>query len=165
MTRRLCSAIGLWCVMVTGLHAQTQPEVQKATAQSSAVSADVAEKTRAVQEAIVIPKPQESQEAKEPKEPKEAQEMDAVPAALAQQRQGLRAQREAILTTYAQQQVACWQKFAVNACLSEARRTRRQALEPIRQQELVLNAQERAWRTAEREERLQGKQPAPKDKP
>jgi hypothetical protein len=81
-----------------------------------------------------------------------------VPAAITRQRQTLAAQRDAILQAEASQQAECWQKFAVNACLSEVRRARRQALEPLREQELALNAQERAWRTAQREMRLQGKQ-------
>jgi len=42
--------------------------------------------------------------------------------------------------------------------LSDARLTRRQALAPLRQQELALNAQERSWRNEQRERRLQTKQ-------
>ena len=81
-----------------------------------------------------------------------------LPAEFARQRQALSLQRQEILVAYEKQQQACWQKFAVNACLTEARRARRQALDPVRQQELALNAQERAWRTEQRELRLQGKQ-------
>jgi len=144
MTRWLCCAVGLWCVMVAGSQAQTQAEPQKPTAQGISSSVE---------------------EAAKPQESKPTQEVESVPAAVARQRQDLNAQREAIMVRYAQQQVACWQKFAVNACLTEARRIRRQTLEPIRQQELVLNAQERAWRTAEREQRMLDKQPAPENKP
>jgi hypothetical protein len=82
----------------------------------------------------------------------------ALPEAITRQRQALAAQRIAIGQSEAAQQAVCWQKFAVNACLSEARRTRRQALEPLRQQELALNAQERLWRTEQRDKRLQDKQ-------
>lgn len=82
----------------------------------------------------------------------------SLPDDLARQKRALQSEREAILAQYAQQQADCWQKFAVNACLQEARRTRRQALAPIRQQELDLNAQERLWRTEQREQRLQDKQ-------
>jgi hypothetical protein len=67
------------------------------------------------------------------------------------------AQRSAIVQAEQMQQAACWQKFAVNVCLSDARLTRRQALTPLRQQELALNAQERSWRNEQRERRLQGK--------
>jgi hypothetical protein len=82
-----------------------------------------------------------------------------VPTEIARQRQAVAALREAILKADEQQQAACWQKFAVNACLIETRRVRRRALDPLAQQDLVLNAQEREWRTAQREQRLLGKQP------
>ena len=90
---------------------------------------------------------------------------DELPEAITRQRQVLAAQRSAIGQAEAQQQAVCWQKFAVNACLSEARRARRQALEPLRQQELALNAQERLWRTEQREKRLQGKQSDTRETP
>lgn len=83
-----------------------------------------------------------------------------VPAEIANQRQAVAALREAILKSDEERQAACWQKFAVNACLIEIRRIRRQALDPLAQQDLVLNAQEREWRSAQREQRLLGKQPA-----
>lgn len=85
--------------------------------------------------------------------------LEVLPEAIARQRQELAKQRSAILQVEEVQQVACWQKFAVNVCLSEARRARRQALEPLRQQDLALNAQERQWRTEQRDKRLQIKQP------
>jgi hypothetical protein len=90
---------------------------------------------------------------------------DALPEAITRQRQALAAQRSVIGQAEAAQQAVCWQKFAVNACLSEARRARRQALEPLRQQELALNAQERLWRTEQRDKRLQGKQAATRETP
>ena len=82
---------------------------------------------------------------------------DELPEAITRQRQALAAQRTAIVQAEQVQQAACWQKFAVNVCLSDARLTRRQALSPLRQQELALNAQERSWRNEQRERRLQGK--------
>jgi hypothetical protein len=81
-----------------------------------------------------------------------------LPAEIARQRQAVATLREAILKSDEQRQAACWQKFAVNACLMETRRLRRQALDPLAQQDLVLNAQEREWRSAQREQRLLGKQ-------
>jgi hypothetical protein len=94
-----------------------------------------------------------------------ASQQDDLPEAITRQRQALAAQRSAIAQAEAAQQAVCWQKFAVNACLSEARRARRQALEPLRQLELALNAQERLWRTEQRERRLQGKQTEARDTP
>ena len=81
-----------------------------------------------------------------------------LPAEIARQRQAVATLREAILKSDEQRQAACWQKFAVNACLMETRRLRRQALDPLAQQDLVLNAKEREWRSAQREQRLLGKQ-------
>ncbi len=75
------------------------------------------------------------------------------------ERQEIAVQREAVLAVYQQEAKACWQKFAVNACLREARNKRRTALEPLRQSELLLNEQERQWRTEQRDLRLEGKQP------
>jgi|GEM_PF-1883347 len=83
----------------------------------------------------------------------------AVPERIAQERHALSEQRALILKAYDNKTAACWDKFAVNACLLEARRARRQALDPLAQQELALNAQERAWRSEQRDLRLQGKQP------
>lgn len=100
-----------------------------------------------------------------PSESAPASEDLQVPAFIAQQRQALALQRDAIVRADQAQQLACWQKFAVNACLIESRRVRRQALVPLDRQELVLNAQERQWRTEQREKRLQGKQPDSRDKP
>lgn len=75
------------------------------------------------------------------------------------QREAIAQNRQAIMDTHAQAAKACWQKFAVNACLSDVRKARRTALEPLRQQDLVLNTQERMWRSEQRDLRLQGKQP------
>jgi hypothetical protein len=108
-----------------------------------------------------------SAESAEPSQPstQSPPKPDDLPEAITRQRQALAAQRSAIAQAEAAQQAVCWQKFAVNACLSEARRARRQALEPLRQQELALNAQERLWRTEQRELRLQGKQTEGPDTP
>jgi hypothetical protein len=88
-----------------------------------------------------------------------------LPEAITRQRLALAAQRSVIGQAEEAQQAVCWQKFAVNACLSEARRARRQALDPLRQQELALNAQERLWRTEQRDKRLQGKQADTRETP
>lgn len=83
---------------------------------------------------------------------------NVLPERIAQERRTLAAQKEAIMQAYDKQVVACWEKFAVNACLLEARRVRRQALDPLDRQDLILNAQERTWRTEQRDKRLQDKQ-------
>ena len=80
------------------------------------------------------------------------------PESVRLQREVIAQQREAIHAEFQQASKACWQKFAVNACLSEARSKRRMALEPLRQQDLLVNALERQWRTEQRDIRLEGKQ-------
>lgn len=88
-----------------------------------------------------------------------------VPQDITRQRQDLAVKREAIMKSDEQRQILCWQKFAVNACLIETRRIRRQALDPLAQQELVLNAREREWRSVQREQRMLGKQPENRETP
>jgi hypothetical protein len=75
------------------------------------------------------------------------------------QRQEITHQRSAVMLSFQQDATACWQKFAVNDCLQEARHRRRLALEPLRQQDLRLNQDERSWRSGQRAQRLEGKQP------
>ena len=104
-----------------------------------------------------------SQASQKPLTPKS--ELDELLEGIARQRQALAVQRRAIAQAEETQQAACWQKFAVNVCLSDARRARRQALEPLRQQELALNAQERMWRSEQREWRLRIKQSDTQDLP
>jgi small-conductance mechanosensitive channel len=86
-----------------------------------------------------------------------AQPADDVPGEIRQQRERLSQERSQINQAHELQAKACWQKFAVNDCLAAVRKSKRAQLDPIHQQELQLNAQERAWRTQQREERLQNK--------
>ena len=83
----------------------------------------------------------------------------------AQERERLQREREAIEQDHAARMRECWQRFAVNACLHEVRRSRHAALDPLRAQELELNAQERAWRTQQRDERLREKQEVQERRP
>ena len=83
---------------------------------------------------------------------------EEVPARIAQERERLQLERTAIEQSHAERTRECWQHFVVNACLQEVRRSRHAALAPIRAHELELNAQERAWRAQQRDERLQDKQ-------
>jgi hypothetical protein len=87
-----------------------------------------------------------------------AQSQTALPEYIVSGREQLALRRQAAMAVHEQQARDCWQKFAVNACLSDARKVRRQALEPIRQEELRLNVEERQWRTEQRQIRLEGKQ-------
>ena len=86
-----------------------------------------------------------------------AQALDDVSAEIRQKRDVLAQERERVTGQHDLQAKACWQKFAVNDCLMAVRKSKRAQLDPIHQKELELNAQERAWRTRQREERLQNK--------
>lgn len=90
---------------------------------------------------------------------------EEIPARIAQERERLQREREAIEQDHAARMRECWQRFAVNACLQEVRRSRHAALDPLRAQELELNAQERAWRTQQRDERLREKQEVQERRP
>ncbi len=89
-----------------------------------------------------------------------AESVDDVPDRIAAEREALSTQRQAIEEQHEARLRACWQRFAVNDCLREARRSRHAALDPLRPKELELNAQEREWRTRQRDERLRNKQDA-----
>lgn len=82
---------------------------------------------------------------------------DDEPERIAAERARLQAQREAIEQQHEALRRECWQRFAVNDCLLQLRRQRHAALDPLRAEELLLNARERAWRTAQREQRLREK--------
>lgn len=90
-----------------------------------------------------------------------SQTVDDVPAEIRQQRDALAQERSRITQQHELQAKACWQKFAVNDCLAAVRKSKRAQLDPIHQKELELNAQERTWRTRQRDERLQNKAAEP----
>jgi hypothetical protein len=74
------------------------------------------------------------------------------------ERQRIAGERAAAHARYDQDRRACWQRFAVNACLDQARERRRAVLDALRQDELALNAQERQRRTTARLDELALKQ-------
>lgn len=94
-----------------------------------------------------------------------AQSLVGEPEFIRVQRDAIASERDGVMAVYQEEAKACWQKFAVNACLREARQHRRAALEPLRQRDLILNAQERQWRTEQRTLRLEGKQPENRSRP
>ena len=94
-----------------------------------------------------------------------AQSLVGEPEFIRVQREAIALDRQAVMRTYEEAAKACWQKFAVNHCLSDARKIRRAALEPLRQKDLVLNTQERLWRTEQRDLRLKDKQDENRSQP
>jgi hypothetical protein len=65
-----------------------------------------------------------------------------------------RAEQEAI---YQRQQQACYQRFSVNDCLTQARRERREVLDELRRRELLLNELERQTQAIDAINRIQDK--------
>lgn len=59
-------------------------------------------------------------------------------------------ERSAARERYDSDERACWQRFAVNDCLREARVRRRDVLDALRRDELALNAIEREHKTSAR---------------
>lgn len=53
---------------------------------------------------------------------------------------------------------ACWQRFAVEDCLTEARKTAREADHPLRERELRINREEREEKASERLRSIEKKQ-------
>ncbi len=94
-----------------------------------------------------------------------AQSLVGEPEFIRVEREAIASARAEITADYEEQAKACWQKFAVNDCLRDARRVRRASLEPLRQKDLLLNAQERQWRTEQRNLRLEGKQAGERSQP
>ena len=64
------------------------------------------------------------------------------------ERARINADRAVLQTQTQAKERACYQQFSVNACLSEVRAQRREALAELRRQEIVLNDQEREGRAA-----------------
>ena len=62
---------------------------------------------------------------------------------------------------FSEAEMACWQRFAVNDCLSDARADRRKVLNRLREEELAVNLQERQRNTAAKLQQLGEKQRAP----
>lgn len=50
---------------------------------------------------------------------------------------------------FKQQEIACYQRFAVNDCLIASRRVQREAMADLRRQEILLNDTQRKRRAAE----------------
>ena len=85
--------------------------------------------------------------------------------AIAQQRIALVEEKKVILDHFHEASKACWKQFAVNDCLFKAKQQKYQALAPLDQREMALNARQRVLKESERQQRISGKiQETPKDK-
>jgi len=74
------------------------------------------------------------------------------------------AERKAVETRYDKDRAACYQKFAVQDCLNDVRRTRRTQVEDLNRQEAIINDGERKRRAAAQLDDLERKgQLSPED--
>ena len=73
------------------------------------------------------------------------------------QRAVIEQEKKQVLDQFQSTSKACWQKFAVNDCLALARRQKYQALAPLDQREIQLNAKERELKELDRLQRLSDK--------
>ncbi|MBR6976013.1 MAG: hypothetical protein IKH84_03830, partial [Ottowia sp.] len=127
----LCAAL-LCSACATGTEPQEIPETDLATPEAAAAKAQA------------LPRP-------------EGLSDEDFPAWLAAERERIATERDAAHTTLTTREAKCWRRFAVNACLQRARTAQREALQALQQQELALNAHERAHRARHVEQRLEEK--------
>ena len=73
------------------------------------------------------------------------------------QRAVIEKEKKQVLDQFQTTSKSCWQKFAVNDCLALARRQKYQALAPLDQREIQLNAKEREMKELDRQQRLSDK--------
>ena len=85
--------------------------------------------------------------------------------AISEQRMALAEEKKVIMDHFQESSKACWRQFAVNDCLFKAKQQKYQALSPLDQREIALNARQRVLKESERQQRISGKSPeTPKDK-
>lgn len=70
------------------------------------------------------------------------------------ERERLRAQRAEIEARFALEREGCEQRFAVNACVDEAKQRRSAGLHPLQRREIELDAAQRKARAAAQQERV-----------
>ncbi len=87
-------------------------------------------------------------------------DVTALLAAISAQRLAIEADKKTVLDQFQVASQSCWQEFAVNDCLSKARRLKYQQLAPLDQREVALNAKQRELKELERQQRLMGKAPS-----
>lgn len=80
--------------------------------------------------------------------------VDALPADtdIPAERARVASARAEVEQRFAQQELQCWQRFAVNDCLRDARQQRRRDLAELRRKDLQLNALQRQRDSAARQQ-------------
>lgn len=82
---------------------------------------------------------------------------EPAPSSIAAQRARIKQDRQRAEGRYAQEETACYQRFAVNDCLRAVRVRRRATLEDLQRQEISLNDAERKIRAGEQVDRTDEK--------
>lgn len=72
----------------------------------------------------------------------------------ARERARIAVERQQTMERHGQEETDCYQRFAVNDCLSAARKRRRVSLEELRRQEIILNDERRAATAAAQQQRV-----------
>ena len=83
--------------------------------------------------------------------------LGAPPGSDAVERQRIAAERAEVEKAFAAREAECRERFVVTSCLDAARRDRRDAMERLRQQQVVLDEAQRKQRAAERIEDIRNK--------
>ncbi len=76
----------------------------------------------------------------------------------AQERSRIHKERQRAEAKYKEDQADCYQRFAVNSCLRDVRRSRRVVVDDLRRQEIVLNDAKRAADVQEQKQRVEQRQ-------
>jgi hypothetical protein len=76
---------------------------------------------------------------------------------IADQQLGIEQEKNQIMGQFQVASKACWKKFNVNDCLTDARRQKYQSLAPLEKRTLELNVRHRELKEAERQLRLSDK--------
>lgn len=79
----------------------------------------------------------------------------------AEQREWIARTRSAYDAQFKAQEIACYQRFAVNDCLLESRRAQREVMGDLRRQEILINDAQRKRRAAQQLLRTDEKLSAP----
>lgn len=76
----------------------------------------------------------------------------------AQERSRIHKARQQVEAKYKEDQADCYQRFAVNSCLRDARRSRRVVVDDLRRQEIILNDAKRVAETQAQKQRVEQRQ-------
>jgi len=78
------------------------------------------------------------------------------------ERDRIKAERNTVQAVFAQEEKACYARFAVTQCLDRAKSRRNEALADLRRQELLLNESERKRKATERQREIDERNSAEK---